>query len=171
MIESPRRSSHPGDLLSRLLMVMLLALPALMLLAGPAAGQVTPVDPCEDRAGCGPIRQGNVVVCFTPAKPAPSNLWGELQPVDSSPLPAERDTTNFNEATQNYGSRNWYYGVDIENGWVLAGLAHGIGIFDARTNPAKPTFVTARRWGPSQAFPYIPAGESSKIVFGGIDAP
>jgi PKD repeat protein len=170
MIESRPRPSHLGDLLPRLLLALLLVWPAMMLLAGPVAGQIPPDDGC-DRAGCGPIRQGNNVVCFTPAKPAPASLWGELQPVDPSPLPAERDTTNFNEATQNYASRNWFNAVDIENGWVLAGLAHGIGIWDARTNPAAPTYITARRWGPNQAFPYIPAGESSKIVFGGIDAP
>lgn len=158
--------SRPQASLSRLLMVMLAVLPALLLLARPAAAQTQ----C-DRAGCGTIRQGNNVVCFTPATPVPANLWGELQPVDSSPLPAERDTTNFNEVTQNYASRNWFNGVDIENGWVLAGLAHGIGVWDARTNPAKPTFIVAKRWGPNQAFPYIPAGESSKIVFGAIDAP
>ncbi|HEX6903193.1 MAG TPA: PKD domain-containing protein [Thermoanaerobaculia bacterium] len=166
MIEPRPRSSHPGNLLPRLLLALLFVWPAVMFLAPPVSGQET----C-DRAGCGPIRQGNNVVCFTPAKPAPANLWGELQPVDPSPLPAERDTTNFNEVTQNYASRNWFNGVDVENGWVLAGLAHGIGIWDARTNPASPTYVTAKRWGPSQPFPYIPAGESSKIVFGGIDAP
>lgn len=170
MIDSRPRASRSEDLLPRLIMVFLLAWPALLLLAAPAAGQIPADDGC-DRAGCGPIRQGNTVVCFTPARPAPANLWGELEPVDANPLPTERDTTNFNEVTQNYASRNWFNSVDIENGWVLAGLAHGIGVWDARTNPAAPAFVTARRWGPNQAFPYIPAGESSKIVFGGIDAP
>ena len=123
-----------------------------------------------DRAGCGPIRQGNSVVCFTPARPV--SLSGELKAVDPNPLPRERDTTNFNEVREPYWGRHWFYGVDIENGWILAGLAHGIGIWDARGNPANPTFVASRIYGPGgQAFPEIPAGESSKIVFGGIDAP
>jgi PKD repeat protein len=122
-----------------------------------------------DRAGCGTIRQGNAIVCFTPARP--TSLYGELKAVDPNPLPAERDTTNFNEVSEYYYRRNWFFGMDVENGWILAGLAHGIGIWDARTNPSRPTFVSSRLFGPGQAFPEIPSGESSKIVFGGIDAP
>jgi hypothetical protein len=111
--------------------------------------------------------------CAQPAMPAPSSLWGELQPADPGQLPPERDTTDFNEFTTAYFNRNWFYGVDIENGWVLAGLAHGIGVWDARTNQAVPTFVSVRRYSPGLAgsFPFIPGGESSKIVFGGVDAP
>src|SRR4051812_2543545 len=122
-----------------------------------------------DRAGCGTVRQGNAIVCFTPARPV--SLSGELRAGDPSPLPPERDTTNFNEVTEYYYSRPWFFGVEVENGWVLAGLAHGIGIWDARTNPASPALVSMRLYGPGQAFPAIPAGESSKIVFGGIAAP
>ena len=101
----------------------------------------------------GRVRQGIAVVCFTPAKPVPSTLWGELQAVDGAQLPAERDTTNFNEFREQYSSRNWFYGVDIQNGWILAGLAHGIGIWDGRTNPGSPTFVAAKRYGPGPTFP------------------
>ena len=70
-----------------------------------------------DRAGCGTIRNGSgtSVVCFTPATPPPSSLWGsaELQPAYTSNLPPDRDTTNFNEFTENYGSRNWFEGLEI----------------------------------------------------------
>jgi hypothetical protein len=95
-----------------------------------------------DRAGCGTARQGNAIVCFTPARPV--SLSGELRAVDPSPLPPERDTTNFNEVTQYYHQRPWFFGVEIVNGWILAGLAHGIGIWDARTNPASPSLVSMR---------------------------
>lgn len=113
--------------------------------------------------------------CATPAKPAPASLWGALQPTDSvsTALPAERDTSNFNEFTTPYFSRNWFFSLDVENNWLLAGLAHGIGVWDARTTPEVPTFVAAKLYAPSApgGMPFIPGGESSKIVFGSIDAP
>jgi hypothetical protein len=112
-------------------------------------------------------------LCATPAVPAPGSLWNELRATDAGQLPPERDTTNFNEFETNYWTRNWFMGVDVENGWVIAGLAHGIGVWDARTTPDVPTFVSARRYGPGQVggFPYIPIGEGSKIPFGAVDAP
>lgn len=112
-------------------------------------------------------------LCATPAVSAPPSLWNELRASDVGPLPAERDTTDFNEFTTLYYNRNWFMGVDVENGWVIAGLAHGIGIWDARADTDVPTFVTVKRYGPSQSvtFPYIPTGEASKIVFGAVDAP
>ena len=113
-----------------------------------------------DRAGCGTIRQGNAIVCFTPARP--TSLYGELKAVDPNPLPAERDTTNFNEVSEYYYRRNWFFGMDIENGWILAGLAHGIGIWDARTNPSRPTFVSSRLYGPGQASRRFPQGSPRK---------
>jgi PKD repeat protein len=166
------RPSAPRTPISLYRMLALLVMPvALLMLARPATAQTS--DPC-DRAGCGTIRDSQQhIVCFTPATPAPSTLWGSLQPADTGALPPERDTTNFNEVTQAYFSRNWFYGMEIQNGWILAGLAHGVGIWDARTNPAQPTYVTAKLYSPGVAgvFPYIPGGESSKIVFGGISAP
>ena len=73
--------------------------------------------------------------------------------------------------TTNYGARNWFYGVDIQNGYILMGLSHGIGIWDARTDPANPALVAAKRYPSDAGFPYLPSGEQSKIVFGGISAP
>ena len=125
-----------------------------------------------DRAGCGTERNGPVITCFTPATPPPSALWGELQPAYTGALPPERDTTNFNELYENYGSRNWFEGIEIQNGYLLVGLAHGIAIWDARTDPANPAFVVAQRYPAiTGLFPYLPTGELSKIVFGGIGAP
>ena len=173
---SKPRPSGPRAELQILRLMALLGLAAVFLLARPAAAALT----C-DRAACGPFLQGSVghtsVVCFFPAAPVTQELWGELQPVDSSPLPAERDTTAFNEFDTTsaglYFRNNWFMGVDVENGWVLAGLAHGIGIWDARTTPANPTFIIEKKYDPSAVggFPYIPGGEFSKFVFGAIDAP
>ncbi|HEY0513817.1 MAG TPA: PKD domain-containing protein [Thermoanaerobaculia bacterium] len=151
-------------------MLALLALPAFFLLARPMGAQVT----C-DRAGCGTVRDARQnIVCFTPATPvAPTSLWGEIQPADSGRLPRERDTTDFNEVTQTYDSRNWFYGVEIQNNWILMGLSHGIGIWDAHTDPANPAFVVSKRYSSSAlgGFPFMPSGEQAKIVFGAIAAP
>ncbi|HTG32445.1 MAG TPA: PKD domain-containing protein [Thermoanaerobaculia bacterium] len=162
------RPSGPRTYLSVHRMLALLVLPAIFFLTRPVMAATV----C-DRAGCGTIRQGQTVVCFTPATPAPSTLWsqGQLQPADTGALPRERDTTDFNEVTTNYGARNWFYGVDIQNGYILMGLSHGIGIWDARTDPANPALVAAKRYPADAGFPYLPSGEQSKIVFGGISAP
>lgn len=141
-------------------LALLLLLPAVFFLPSPAVAQTSSCD----RNGCGRLD------CAAPARAVPQTLWGNLEPV-SNTLPLERDTTSFNEFKESYYNRNWFYGVDIENGYVLMGLAHGIGIWDARTDPVNPAFVVAKRYTPGQAFPYLPAGEASKIVFGGIDAP
>jgi hypothetical protein len=122
-----------------------------------------------DRAGCGAGQSASGALCFTPARPV--SLSGELKAVDPNPLPRERDTTNFNEFREPYWGRHWFYGIDIENGWIFAGLGHGIGIWDARTDPANPKFVVSRLNGPGRGFPGIPPGEHSKIVFTAIDAP
>lgn len=163
------RPSGPRTYLSVHRMLALLVLPAIFFLTRPVMAATTVCD----RAGCGTIRQGQTVVCFTPATPAPSSLWsqGQLQPADTGALPRERDTTDFNEVTTNYGARNWFYGVDIQNGYILMGLSHGIGIWDARTDPANPALVAAKRYPSDAGFPYLPSGEQSKIVFGGISAP
>jgi PKD repeat protein len=145
-----------------------LALAAVLFMAGPVAAQTD----C-DRAGCGTIRNGPVITCFTPATPPPSALWSnaQLQPAWTGALPSDRDTTNFNELYENYGSRNWFEGVEIQNGYILMALAHGIGIWDARTDPANPALVAAARYPAiTGQFPFLPTGELSKIVFGGIGA-
>jgi PKD repeat protein len=157
--------SSPGRLLA------FLVLAAVFLWTRPVAAQVE----C-DRAGCGTIRNssGTSVVCFTPATPPPASLWSnaQLQPAWTGALPSERDATNFNEFTENYGSRNWYEGLEIQNGYILAALAHGIAILDARTDPANPALVAAARYPAiTGQFPFLPTGELSKIVFGGIAAP
>jgi hypothetical protein len=112
-------------------------------------------------------------LCATPAVPAPPSLWNELRAADAGQLPPERDTTDFNDLTAFYYNRNWFMSLDVENGWLIAGLAHGIGIWDARADTDVPTFVSVKRYAPTQSptFPFIPPGESSKIVFAAVDAP
>jgi hypothetical protein len=92
-----------------------------------------------DRSGCGRIS------CGFPARPAPQSYWGELQPVDSNPLPVGRDSTAFDEFgpyPQNfYSYNNWYLGVDPQNGYLMAALAYGLQVWDLRTHPANPDLL------------------------------
>ena len=161
----PRVHLSPGRLLAFLVFA------AVFLWIRPMAAQTV----C-DRAGCGTIRDssGTNVICFTPVTPPPATLWSnsQLQPAYTSALPPDRDTSNFNEFTQAYSSRNWFQGLEIQNGYILVGLAHGVGVWDARTDPANPALVSAVKYQsiPGQ-FPQLPTGELAKIVFGGIAAP
>ncbi|HZF10572.1 MAG TPA: PKD domain-containing protein [Thermoanaerobaculia bacterium] len=152
---------RPGAAAS--LAVALILLPALA--AAPAAAQ-----PC-DRTGCG------FVSCATPATPAPSNLWGELQPADGSfPLcvasgstvtpPFCRDSTNFNEFADGYSSFPWFMSVDSENGYAFMALAYGLEIWDARTTPAAPTPITLYT-----NFPQPSLNSEIKLPIQSVDAP
>jgi len=93
---------------------------------GPAAAQTC------DRSGCG------IISCGTPAVPAPPSFWGELQPADLGPLPFSRDSTAFDEFHQAYSSFPWFTGLDIQNGYLVHGLAYGLQVADLRTHPAAP---------------------------------
>ncbi len=111
---------------------------------------------CDSDGGCG------FMACKAPAKPAPSQLWGDLEPVDSSPLPLTRDNTDFNEfggGIQNtYGPNNpFWMSIDIDSGFLYAAISHGVQIWDLRTTPANPSFVSLFP-GPSK-FRFWASGE------------
>ena len=108
-------------------LVFVLCLTALP--ARPAAAQTC------DRSGCG------IISCGTPATPAPASFWGELQPSDIGPLPISRDSTAFDEFHQAYSSFPWFTGLDIQNGYLVDGLAYGLQVSDLRTHPAAPDFL------------------------------
>jgi hypothetical protein len=99
---------------------------ATVLSVGPAAAQSC------DRSGCG------IISCGTPAVPAPASFWGELQPTDVGALPFNRDSTAFDEFHQAYSSFPWFTGLDIQNGYLVNGLAYGLQVTDLRSNPAAP---------------------------------
>jgi PKD repeat protein len=147
------------------LLVPLAIVAALFLAAGLPAGAQT----C-DRSGCGRIS------CATPARPVPAERWGELQPVDASFVlcaknqPAFcRDSTNFNEfAAQRYQEFPWFMSVDIENGYLFAGLAHGLQVWDLRTTPASPRPVGQLSFG---LVPVWVDNPEIKLPFQDVDAP
>ncbi len=145
-------------------------LPALALVLGttalsPLAAQTC--DSSESRSGCGRLS------CGTPAKPVPQNRWGDLQPADPplSALPLDRDTTAFSEFTgtmRNYDQHRWYFSVDIEDGFLIAGLAHGIQVWDA-TVPAAPVRLGEVRG--RTAFPKWIDSAEEKWPLRSVDAP
>ncbi len=73
--------------------------------------------------------------------PAPASFWGELQPADVGPLPISRDSTAFDEFHQAYSSFPWFTGLDIQNGYLVHGLAYGLQILDLHAHPAAPDIL------------------------------
>lgn len=72
-----------------------------------------------------------------PAEPAADRLWGDLQAVDPSPLPSSRDSTSFKLPQNQYSSFNFFTSIDVEGGWVIAGTAYSLQVWDNRTNPVE----------------------------------
>jgi PKD repeat protein len=134
-----------------------------------AADQPVAADTCDATdvlTGCGWLR------CAFPATPAPQNLWGDLEPVDSSPLPTSRDSTKFNEFDSDPRLRRWdlfpwFMGIDVENGFLIAGLAHRIQIWNT-VDPANPQMLGEARLN---AFPQQSNNAEIKLPLRGIDAP
>ncbi len=107
---------------------------------------------CDGDGGCG------FMSCKTPARPAPSSLWGELQPVDVGTIAPARDNTDFNEFTSSYGVSNpLWMSLDIDSGYLYSIISHGIQIWDIRSTPANPVSVKTVP-GPS-TFLFWPQGE------------
>ena len=144
---------------------LLTALGLAALLAGPSA----PASAQCDRSGCGRI------ACGTPALPVPAGFWGGLQPVDtaftlctkSGPVGC-RDSTAFDEFREFYNQFPWFMSLDVENGFLLMGLAHGIQIFDTQPDPGHPTLVGRIA---SSAFPVQQDSAEIKWPLRDIDAP
>lgn len=109
--------------------------------------------------------------CRSPARGVPSQLWGDLRPVDTGQLPDERDSTNVPVAVPGQpgasASRPVWMSLDIENNWLFAGIAHGIQLWDMSV-PTNPSLVTTV--GPS-AFEVWPDDGHEFFPLRSIDAP
>ncbi len=75
----------------------------------------------------------------TPARPVDSSRWngGALRPGGIM-----GDSTAFAFHYDPGRSEPFYFGVDIENGWVFVVTGRGLKIFDATVNPSSPTLVS-----------------------------
>jgi len=118
-------------------------------------------------------------VCGTPASPAPSFLWGELQPAETT-IPPSRDSTDFNEFFDLYGvAHPQFFDLDIRDHYLYVALAWGLQIWDLHTDPARPSRLTVlsgpsvlRQWNANpeikQPLRTIAAADSDMAVLGGV---
>lgn len=120
-------------------------------------------DACSDDLSC------TFNSCRTPASPAPSTLWGELQPAEGF-IPAERDTTDF-QGFQTYNAeRPYWMAIDVEDGYVFTAINSGFEIWDARSSPASPV-LRSQRDGRAGQFLQFPANPEFKFPIQDIDVP
>lgn len=143
-------------------MKLRLPLAALAVSFGLAAGEPAAAQ-CSADLTCG------FNSCRTPAFAQPSALWGELKPTVTGQLPTGRDNTDFDEFqnVDNETQPHWM-SLDIENGWIFAGITRGLQIWDARTVPADP--VRVELLGRS-AFPTWPTDPHVSDPVRDVDAP
>ncbi len=137
---------------------------AVLFLAGVLGGaEPTIAQTCQDELTC------QFLACRSPATSVPSALWGELRPATPGQVPPRRDNTNFNEFTTLPGPNEpFWMSLDVENGWVFAGIGQGLEIWNARANPAKPTRVALV--GPA-SFPTWGLDPHFREVVQDVDAP
>lgn len=136
-------SPFPRRSLSRLCAALLLVL------LGAASGPSLQAQTCN-RSGCGRLSD----TCGgSPAKPAPDTRWTDLQPTDTVKLPGNRDTTAFDQATQIFDFFSFFMSVDVEDGYLLGAIAHGIQIWDVRgSNQTSPVLVSQYKGGFAGSF-------------------
>jgi PKD repeat protein len=147
---------------------LLQALVLLGTVAAAGTGQPLVAQTC-DFSGCGRLK---CQLSGTPARPAPVGLWGDLQAVDPSPMPAGRDATAFDEFKEAYSKYPWYTGLDTENGYLFTALSHGIQVWGTQSNPDSPELLgsvvaTSR----SVPLPVWVDSAEEKWPLRGIDAP
>ena len=87
----------------------------------------------------------------TPARPVPQTIWNghDLRPIDPNPLPKNRDTTFYDEFTMDPRELDFFISLDIENGFLFMGLAHGLQVWDAEdlaANPSSTDHIAQIRW-------------------------
>jgi PKD repeat protein len=137
--------SH-GDSTARL--PVLAAALLLALLAAPVS--MASAQSC-DRSGCGyltPLCGGS------PAHPVPQQIWqgAGLRPVDSDPLPAERDSTKFNEfgtdpIYSQYALTPFFFDVAPTNsGYIYLLQASRFQVWDPHADPKNPSRIGNLEW-------------------------
>jgi len=163
------RRPSPGR--SRAFRLYLALLVTLCGLAVPAEAGVCP----GEAPGCGFSR------CGTPARPAPSVLWGqELRPAETK-IPSTRDSTDFNEFFAHYGVEHpQFMDLDIRDHYLFAALGWGLQVWDLRAQPADPQQLAVvsgptafRQWTPNPEIKrpvrHLAAASSDLIVLGGSE--
>lgn len=83
------------------------------------------------------------IVGNTPARPAPPELWDELEPVDPDPLPVIRDNSDHDEFTDESKdpAENFWRAIDIENEFIFTAGSHKLQVWNPQADPENPSFV------------------------------
>jgi|GEM_PF-6806225 len=114
-------------------------------------------------------------VCHTPARSAPVELWGEMEPADGvlSQLPETRDNTAFDRARFFGCDKPHFEALDVENGWLFVVTNRGFQIWDATTEAraGQPVRLTHQcsNFTDNHPVPRFPGSE--KFAFRDVDAP
>jgi PKD repeat protein len=84
------------------------------------------------------------ISCRSPAFGVPSQLWGELEPVDVGQLPANRDNTNFDPIIGPYNeTQPRWMSLDIAGNTLYAVINFGLQVWDITgANAANPSLLT-----------------------------
>ncbi len=96
------------------LLPVLLLLPLALVVARAAGAQTT----CSNRIG---------------VTPAPSSLWGSLEPTDTGLLPRERDTTRFNGFQFANSSYPLFEDIDAAGSFLFTGTPYGFHVWAVDT--------------------------------------
>ncbi|MCH9649119.1 MAG: PKD domain-containing protein [Deltaproteobacteria bacterium] len=108
----------------------------------------------------------------TPARGAPSQLWGELAPFDTGQLPNPRDNTDWNQIGD-FETHPYAISLDVEQNWVFLAQNRRFQIWNASTLPGSfnvPQFDIGLRSMETAGLIYTDSGHSF-FVFEDIDAP
>lgn len=88
----------------------------------------------------------------TPVRPVPETIWRghDLRPIDPDPLPKNRDTSFYDEfGAEAPAQLDFFISLDIENGFLFMGLAHGLQVWDPEdlaANPSSTDHLAEIRW-------------------------
>src|SRR3984893_4185410 len=141
---------------------------AALLVASLASVSMASAQTC-DRSGCGFM----TAQCGgTPTHPVPQALWGNLQPADSDPVPAERDGTSFHDVdptTGTYFTAPIFADIAATNaGFLYVAHVQHFQVWDPHTDPTKPMKIGELD---ITAFPVQPSGENSKTPINTVAVP
>lgn len=106
----------------------------------------------------------------TPARPAADELWGEVEPVDSNPLPSVRDSTLYNGNQFPGANLPLWEDLDIEGGRVYTVYSSGFQVWDVSENPASPQQIGYLDGWEGGFLDWTGSGENVEILRG-LDVP
>jgi PKD repeat protein len=144
-------------------------LAAALLVASLASVSTASAQTTCDRSGCGFL---SPQCGGTPTHPVPQALWGNLQPADGDPVPAERDGTSFHDVDINTGT---YFTAPIfadvaatNTGFLYVAHVQHFQVWDPHSDPAKPMKIGDME---ITALPSQPTGENAKTPFTTVAVP